>query len=353
MNTYSSIFHVGHRGLGADFMTLPLYVQEKVDGSQLSFQRTATNELLVRSRGQEFSIDAPPTMFKLACLTIQRIADKLTPGWVYRGEYLNKPKHNTLAYDRTPSGGIILFDIAVDEQENYLGPNEVYLEALRLGLETVPMLGVFQQGISSLLVLDEFLKRESVLGGQKIEGVVIKQLPGDGRAMRFDYQSKKLVVAKYVSEAFKEIHGKEWKKSNPQGGDILEQLSARYRTEARWNKAIQRLRDEERLTGTVKDIGPFIHAIQADLDKEVREDASDILLAWAWPHIQRGGVKGAAEYFKTQLASGAFGARTGHVWVEPEGATPDWPGNPVRTVTGTNEVGEAVWPVDISTEGGV
>lgn len=293
-HSYASIFNFGHRAL-QDVMGQPFFVEEKVDGSQFSFG-LIDGELKCRSKGATVHMDAPEGMFKRAVATVRELAPLLTPEWTYRGEYLEKPKHNALAYDRIPARHIVLFDVNTDE-EAYLMPREKRAEAARLGLECVPVL--YEGVIAEPSVLLGLLATPSMLGGQLIEGVVAKQYLVFG-------QDKKALMAKYVSEAFKEVHKKEWKKSNPGRGDILETLTAAYAQQTRWNKAIQHLRESGRLDESVRDIGPLIKEVCDDVERECAAEIADALYKWGWPQVRRGLTRGLPEWYKERLLAGAF-----------------------------------------------
>lgn len=99
-SSYPSIFALGHRAI-AELTNFPVHVQEKVDGSQFSFG-VFDGEIRVRSKGAEMYPEAPEKMFQKAVDTVKALQDILIDGFTYRGEYLAKPRHNTLAYDRTP-----------------------------------------------------------------------------------------------------------------------------------------------------------------------------------------------------------------------------------------------------------
>ena len=141
----------------------------------------------------------------------------------------------------------------------------------------------------------------SILGGQKIEGVVVKPFAYD----KFG-ADKKVLMAKFVSEAFKEIHSAEWKKSNPTKGDVLDVIVASLRTPARWNKAIQHLRENGEITDSPKDIGALIREVQADVLKECADDIRMRLFSWARPRVQRGVVAGLPEWYKNELLNRQF-----------------------------------------------
>lgn len=228
LHSYPSIFNMGHR-MVADLLKGPVYVQEKVDGSQLSFG-LVNGELVMRSKGAPLTVEAPEKMFKAAVDVCQKLKPLLKEGWTYRGEYLAKPKHNALAYDRTPTNHIILFDVNTSE-ETYLAYYEVEFVARELGLEVVPL--IFEGVVETIADFRAYLERDSVLGGQKIEGVVVKP-----RNYALFGQDKKCIMGKFVSEAFKEVHGGEWRKANPSSGDILQIVATKYTTPARWQKAV-------------------------------------------------------------------------------------------------------------------
>jgi hypothetical protein len=143
--SYPSIFNLGHRAV-RDLLTVPHVIEEKVDGSQFSFgllpvvepegalmrEVPGVYELKVRSKGAVMNPDAPEKMFTKAVESVKERLHLLTPGWTYRGEYLAKPKHNTLCYDRVPTGHVILFDVSTGDGE-WLGPAEKRSEAERSG----------------------------------------------------------------------------------------------------------------------------------------------------------------------------------------------------------------------------
>lgn len=294
--SYSSIFALGHRALGTDFLSGPVVVEEKLDGSQLSAMVDADGELVMRSKGADIIIDNPPAMFKAGVDAFLELATEMVPGWVYRGEYLQKPKHNTLAYARVPAKHVIIFDIDRGGQD-YLDPDEKRTEAGRLGLEVVPTF--FEGRVESLDALKALLERESCLGGAKPEGFVLKRYDAFG-------EDKKTLMAKYVTEAFKEVHGGEWRKANPKSGDIIQSIIESFKTEARWQKAVQHLRERGVLTDSPKDIGALMREVAEDVSKEAQTDIRDTLFKYAWPHIHRGITAGVPQWYKDQLARRAF-----------------------------------------------
>lgn len=250
--------------------------------------------LRIRSKGQVIDPEVGEKMFTEGIETIKRLAPLMRPGYTYRGEYLKKPLHNALAYERVPVGHWILFDI-LDGEESYLPYLDVMAEARRLGLEVVPAI---HTGDLTPDMLKGFLNRTSILGGQKIEGVVVKPLDykllgGDG----------KVVFGKYVSKEFQEVHAKAWKRDNPGPGDIRDALVEELRSPARWQKAIIHAKEEGRYNGDVTDIGPLVKRIQEDVFLEETEHIKSRLFNWAKAHVTRGVVRGFPEWYKAKLVA--------------------------------------------------
>jgi hypothetical protein len=229
---------------------------------------------------------------------VSRVAGELHAGWVYRAEYLRVPHHNTLVYARCPARHLILFDIEMPGQ-HYLPYPEVVAEARRLSMDVVPLL--YEGRIADMEQLRALLETESVLGGTTVEGVVIKNY---GRFTR----DKKAMMGKFVSERFKEKHDKSWKERNPSGRSVLGELAQSYRTEARWEKAVQHMREVGMLEGEPRDIGALIKLVQQDLLDEEQENIKAALFKWAWPDIKRCSTAGLPEWYKERLARRAFQA---------------------------------------------
>lgn len=301
IQSYPSIYSLGHRLLEGLFCG-DVYVQEKVDGSQLSVMRK-DGKLFARSKGAEIDADAPPALFKRAIEGMKERFELLREGSIYRGECLDRPKHNALTYDRVPKGNFVLFDVQESNQaggdeeltithEQYISPADAALEAIAVELEFVP---TFYQGqVTNISELMGFMERESFLGGPKIEGIVIKNYERFG-------PDKKPLFGKHVSEAFKEVHRKDWKEKNPTKGDVMVKLLQELTTEARWRKAIQHLKEQDLLTNSPKDIGLLVKAIQEDVIKEEASNIAEMLYKWAEPQVRMGVVKGFAQFYKQLL----------------------------------------------------
>lgn len=293
-HTYPKIWNVGNIELNT-FFNESVQVEEKVDGSQFSFG-VFNGEIKVKSKSKEILLDAPEKMFNHAIQTVNFLKPLLKDGWTYRAEYLAKPKHNALAYNRIPSNHLVIFDINIGE-EAYLTYEDKKAEAERLGLEVVPLLytGIINSPEQFLKLLDN----TSILGGQKIEGIVCKNYTKFGR-------DKKVLMAKYVSESFKEVHKSDWKVSNPGNADMIQILTTKYTSESRWNKAIQHIKERGELDNSPKDIGALIKEVQLDISTECKEDIKEELYKWAIDKILRGTTKGIPTWYKEQLVKSQF-----------------------------------------------
>lgn len=289
ISSYPSIYALGHRAI-VDIFASPVVIEEKIDGSQFSMSRTA-GALSCRSKGKDIVIEAPEKMFAKAIETASQL--DLHDGWTYRCEYLQSPKHNTLTYARTPAKHLIVFDICTGP-ETYLRPDAKRAECDRIGLECVPCFYDGSHGVSKGIA-EELLQKDSILGGCKIEGFVVKNY-------NLFTAEKKIAIAKYVSEAFKEKHTLEWKSANPTKTDVIQNLITELKTEARYNKAIQHLRDNGAITDTLKDIGPLMKELNCDTEKEECDYIKEKLFAHFWPQIRRGITAGVPEFYKAKLA---------------------------------------------------
>jgi hypothetical protein len=138
----------------------------------------------------------------------------------------------------------------------------------------------------------------SVLGGTSVEGIVFKNYE------RFDPYTSKVMMGKHVSEAFKEVHrSKKYRTSNK---DIIEDLKERYRTEARWEKAVQHLREVGKLEDSPTDIGPLLKEVNQDVLTECQDEIREVLFKWGWKQISRGLTAGLPEWYKQKLMEKQF-----------------------------------------------
>lgn len=298
LHSYPKVYAIGHAGV-AELFDGSVLVEEKVDGSQFSFAKI-NGEVCMRSKGADVIPGSHDSgMFAAAVKSVQEMGEFLKEGFTYRCEYLQKPKHNVLAYPRVPKRHLILFDINTGD-EVYMSRDDKVAEAERLGLEFVPVL--YEGIVDSPEKLYALLETESVLGGP-LEGIVVKNYSRFGR-------DKKALMGKFVREDFKEAHNKEWKADNPSLSDVVDRIIATLRSETRFEKAVQHLRDAGALENSPRDIGNLIKEVQRDVREEEADFIQKKLYEWALPRVLRASSAGLPEWYKKRLLESVFTEKT-------------------------------------------
>jgi len=292
IHSYSSPYNYGHRDL-AELFDGQVVAEEKIDGSQFSFG-IKDGELFMRSR-RVAVLEEDAGMFGLAVQAVVAVREMLHAGWTYRCEYLSKPKHNTLAYDRVPENNIILFDIDRGDQD-YLSPEDAENEATCLGLEFVPWWIVEEK--PSLEQIEKWLQAKSVLGNVPVEGIVFKNYA------KLDPHTKKTLMGKFVSEKFREKHSGDWAKRNPGKKAFVQNIIDEHATEARWMKAIQHLQETEEINGEMRDIPKLLKEISTDVLDDCGDEIKERLFKHFWgKEISRGITRGFPEFYREYIAS--------------------------------------------------
>lgn len=293
LKAFPKIFHLGTKYVDGLFNE-PVEVTEKIDGSQFVFGKVG-GQIKFRSKGAEIFAEGCQKMFRPGVETV--LSMDLPEGLVFYCEYLAKPKHNVLAYQRTPTGGMALFGISDADRATMHSDHASLVEwAERLGIEAIPLI---HSGPSSTDEVLAMLDRDSVLGGQKIEGVVVKNYKDCFIADRV----YPVMAAKYVTEQFKEVHAKNWKGDHT-GKGKWETFKERYCTEARWLKAVQHLRDDGTLTGEPRDIGALIQEVRRDITEEEQEAIKAFLWREFGDELLRRSTTGLPEWYKLHIARG-------------------------------------------------
>ncbi|MEM4134565.1 MAG: RNA ligase family protein [Candidatus Micrarchaeia archaeon] len=290
---YPKVYSLGHKAIKNIFST-PVLVEEKIDGSQFSFMINENGELFCRSKNVQLNLDNPDALFNKAVDIVKSIKDKLIPGWIYRAEYLQRPNHNVLKYSRVPSNHLIGFDIEVGLQE-FANYDIKKFEFEQIGLECVPKL--YEGEINSVDEIKSLLETESVLGGEKIEGIVIKNY-------NLFTDEKKIMIGKFVSERFKETAKEVWKA----GENPVIALGKSLATEARWLKAVQHLAENGELEFSPRDIGKLMSEIINDTLEEEKDFIKDSLYSIFIKDIKREITRGFPEWYKNYLLERSFDA---------------------------------------------
>lgn len=298
MNTaaFPKILHIGDKQISSLFDD-EVEITEKVDGSQFGFGKV-NGELFCRSKGKEQDIDNPDMMFIKGVEYVKSIEDRIPDNTTFYGEYLQKPKHNTLAYDRIPTNHIALFGVFDQVQRTYAPYDEIKQWADKLGVDAIPVIKIGNSSPKEVLELVN--GRVSYLGGQNIEGVVVKAYKP---WLYLNQIPLSVMSGKYVTEAFKEVHRKNWKAENT-GKGRLEVAISQYRSEARWNKAVQHLRDDGTLSNTPKDIGELIKEVRKDVALEEKENIKDQLWSIFKDDFLGMATSGLPQWYKEKLMLG-------------------------------------------------
>ncbi len=294
-SSFPKIFSIGTDYI-RDIFNNPVEITEKVDGSQFSFA-LIDDELLMRSKGKQLFIENPEPLFKEGVEYVLSIRDKIPSNKIFYCEYLKKPKHNTLKYNRIPTNHLTLFSV-LDITQKFDRNIQDYAETLNI--DCVPIL--FKGNINSIDELLDLLNIESFLGGPTIEGVVVKNYDNP---FLLGGQPIPLMAGKFVSEKFKEKNETRWNKEEKSKSKI-DSFFESFRTEARWEKAIQHLRDDGKLKNEPKDIGLLIKEIQKDIFEEEEESIKNFLWNEFKGHIARKSTSGFPEWYKERLVNNSF-----------------------------------------------
>lgn len=293
MNAFPKIFAIGTDYIRDIFMN-EVEITEKVDGSQFGFGKI-NGELITRSKGKVQYEGAVDKMFTVAVDYVHSIQDKLPEDTFFYAEYLKTPAHNVLGYERTPKNNLILFGVCDPSLKFISKHEELQKYADMLEIEVVPLL--FRGVVKNIDDITQLLEADSVLGKVKIEGFVVKNYE---KPFLLGGQPIPLMAGKYVSEKFKEVHRNNWKVANTSKGNWGTYIE-NFRTEARWHKAVQHLRDDGKLTESPKDIGNLM----AEVQRDITEESKELIMEYLWKvfgrELLQKSVAGFPEWYKTEL----------------------------------------------------
>lgn len=293
---YPKILHVGDKQI-ADLFDKPVEITEKIDGSQFGFGRI-NGELVMRSKGQELDQDNPDKLFTDGVEYIKSIESRIPDDMFFYAEYMQKPRHSTLAYDKIPKNHFALFGV-LNADRTMQSYDLIKTWANNLGMDVVPL--IFE-GVATVDLMMKLLQADSYLGGQLIEGIVVKRY----EPWMFLGQILTPVKAgKFVSERFKEVHTRDWAKLNT-GKGAFDVLKLSIRTEARWDKAINHLRDSGEFDGSVRNIGALIKEVHHDITEEEKENLKEQLWNIYGKDILKSSTVGFVDWYKERIAKGDF-----------------------------------------------
>lgn len=293
ITAFPKIFSLGTDYI-RDIFKGPVQVTEKVDGSQFAFG-VVNGKLYCRSKGKLFSEENfVDKMFSVAVARAEAVSHLCPDNVVFYCEYLQRPKHNTLVYERTPKNNLMMF-AAMRTDCTFLSTEETTWYADEFGFEMVPV--IYEGEIESSQQVVGLIDRVSVLGNAKIEGVVVKNF---NQPFLLGGQPIPLMSGKFVSEGFKEVHRNRWGKEETTKGR-MEIFYDSFCTEARWHKAIQHLGEASELEYQPRDIGKLIKEIGNDIAEEEKEFIKEFLWKEFKGQITKSATNGFPEFYKRWL----------------------------------------------------
>lgn len=296
---YPKIMHFGDEITGF-FKDGICHIEEKVDGSQFRIW-VDDNKIEMGSKDVDWSDERPADkMFNKAVEEATNIFKNsgLKDTMIFC-EYVSKPHHNTLNYGRVPNHNIIIFDVR--QGDRFLSYEEKLGFASAFDLEVVPKLWEGDGKTLTIDIINGLLERESILGKEKIEGLVFKNY---SKIFSEGYQAGKMMMLKYVREEFKERNKVTWKGNTKTG--MIELIIEELKTEARWNKAVQHLREKGIATNSPKDIGNLLKEISDDIEKEDSDEIKEKLWKFYSKEIRKGVCHGFPEWYKKKLLEEAL-----------------------------------------------
>jgi len=257
MQAFPKIFALGTDYI-RDIFNEPVEITEKLDGSQFAFG-LLNGELFMRSKGKQIFPETPEKMFLEAVQYVLAIQDRLPENILFYTEYLRQPRHNVLEYNRIPKNYLALFGASLYPTQAFVSDHDTLsTHAIDLGIEVVPKLAYGR--IKGHTELQYLLQTESILGGPKIEGFVVKNYE---RKFLLGGQPMPIMAGKFVREDFKEVHRQSWVKKYT-GKGRWETFVESFRTEPRWQKAVQHLAERGELENSPRDIGKLIKEVQGE-----------------------------------------------------------------------------------------
>ncbi|WJV20790.1 RNA ligase family protein [Rossellomorea marisflavi] len=227
MKKYTKVVRYGKQATKATLENnADIVIMEKLDGANASF-KLEDGEIKCFSRNTELSNeDGLRGFYQWVHQNISK--HDLPEGIIFYGEWLVKHKLDYGANENQ----FYLFDIYDEETEKYVPFNIVEKTADMLELKTVP---VFYKGqFQSLEHIQSFVGKSHL--GEIGEGVVVKN---------YKYEDKHGVqlFTKFVSDEFAEKQQVKKHRVSP-SVDLLDDFVGSYLTEARVNKIIHKMVDE-------------------------------------------------------------------------------------------------------------
>ena len=267
---FTDVVRLGHKST-AEVLNVGdnIIIQEKLDGANASFS-LENGELYSFSR--RLLLDARNTLggfYEFVLLNFESKKELLSEDYIYFGEWLNPHKVKYEGYQKQ----FFLFDIWSKSERKYLDFDVVELEAVKLGLNLIP---VFYKGTyESYQQLEQFIGKTLLngkLGDKEMgEGIVVKNV--DFRD-RFGNQ----MFVKLVVDDFREVQ----KQKKPKDPTLYKSapeflLAESIVTKARVEKIIFKLRDEGLIDNEIeqKDVGIIFKECNIRTYEDIIKEESD------------------------------------------------------------------------------
>lgn len=300
---YQKIRALGHRTL-KNLWSGYVEITEKVDGSQYRFWCDEHGHHHHGSKNMELGVEflvggqinCNQKMFNPVVRHMESVKHLVAENVYLFGETLTKPQHNVLKYDRVPDGHLVLWGAYDANEDRWQDHESLVIIANALGIEVAPLINNLHEGRAvplPLEILDKLLDRKSFLGGTNIEGLVFKNFEQEYLVGDIDLR---FLAGKFVSDAFKEKMG-----VKPNKAGKFDAYKESFRTEARWLKMIQTLRDAGQLDHSPKDIGDLLKWGHVDLEVEHSEEIADWLYKHFIKQIKSEAMRGFPEFYKRWL----------------------------------------------------
>lgn len=282
------------------------YIEEKIDGSQLSIVIDKTGNLLFYNKNKIAQMNS--SFEKSITMLTFKYNNKniLNSNYTYHGESVCRVKHNVCVYEKTPKNYFILYDIFDNITKEYISSEAKNLEAKRVGFDIVPILYYNMNSnqnpydiCDELIKQIEFGKIKSCLGGT-IEGIVLKH---------HAFSKKGKLVAtklKLVTTNFKERHIVKQSKIELSADDFLIFLGQSFCTEARFHKAYQHLVENKTINPNLhknNDKDKIISELNSDFDKEYKDELKELLYTEFSPLLKKLAREGAGNWFTKNYLS--------------------------------------------------
>lgn len=298
VKAYPKFYSLGHR-LNSDILLGDVVVTEKIDGSQFDFMFDG-EKLHYRSKNVLLSGDSSSIgghrQFSDAISHIEKVKDSMRAGVTYYCEFLNKPRHHTLEYERVPRNKLMLFAVG---NMGYIEKVSLSDYAKEIDIESVPVL--YEGRIGDISEIEHLLGSTSALGNAKIEGFVITNFLFP--TFMNNTLLSNVTTAKVVSDSFKEVHRTNWKKKCTKKGQIEEFFSG-FGTAARWRKAVNKLEEILGRKANKTDIFPILKEIYDDVVSEEKENISEFLFNMHKKELMKGCHVGFVDWFKDNYFEG-------------------------------------------------